>query len=146
MRAPTEATDLDRRGGGSQEGARRPTGPDTEEGEGVCGEYFDGLIVGGIGLPPAGLRRRSFSQPVTIHLSQSSLGDQCAKDLFEAAKQDGIEMSFEPEAIRQMAVCGPGTFKSGRMEASLSNYLDNRYRIASATPKPLTANSGSRQS
>ena len=92
-----------------------------------AGKYVDGLIVAGIAVAVTWGLAQFFRPPVTVALDQGSLGDHCAKQLFEAAKADGVQMSFDQDRTRQMTVCGKGTYETGRMEDSLRHYLTDLY-------------------
>lgn len=90
-------------------------------------KYVDGLILAGIAAVVGYGLALFFRPPVTVALDQSSLGNHCAKQLFEAADADGVQMTFDSHLTRAMTVCGKGTYQTGRMEASLRYYLTDLY-------------------
>lgn len=86
-------------------------------------KYVEGLIMAAITAAVAWGLALYFRPPVTHNMPQTSLGNHCAKNLFDPATDDGVLLSFDQEATRRMTVCGPGSYETGRMADSLRHYL-----------------------
>lgn len=92
-----------------------------------AGKYADKLVMAGIGIAVGWVISLFFRPPVTIHIPQTMFGNHCAKDLFDAAKADGVQLGFDSDTTYRMTICGAGVYETGRMLASLTHYVDKVY-------------------
>lgn len=60
---------------------------------------------------------------VDVQLGQSGWGEHCPEQVWAAAENVGAELQFEPESVRQIAICGPGKYPTGDPIEALVSYL-----------------------
>ena len=92
----------------------------------VFGKYWDHAVGVVVGSTAVYLWTVFFPAAVDTYFVQSGLGEHCPIQLFDEAARRGIALSFQPPALRHVAVCGPGNHEGRTISERLLDYLTKR--------------------